>query len=47
MASENSLWGTEHIRSELLKLGVVVGSRSIRRYRRQLHFAYGLILRKR
>ena len=47
MASENSLWGTERIRGELLKLGIVVNSRPIRRYRRQLQFAYGLILRKR
>jgi len=34
MASENSLWGTERIRGELLKLGLVVSARSIRRYRR-------------
>jgi putative transposase len=34
MASENPLWGTERIRGELLKLGIVVNSRSIRRYRR-------------
>jgi putative transposase len=32
MASENPLWGTERIRGELLKLGIVVSSRSIRRY---------------
>ena len=35
MAIENPLWGTERIRGELLKLGVVVSSRSIRRYRRR------------
>ncbi len=34
MASENRLWGTERIRGELLKLGLVVSARSIRRYRR-------------
>jgi Integrase core domain len=34
MASENPLWATERIRGELLKLGIVVSSRSIRRYRR-------------
>ena len=31
MASENPLWGIERIRGELLKLGIVVSSRSIRR----------------
>jgi transposase InsO family protein len=35
MANENPLWGTERIRGELLKLGIVVSSRSIRRYRRR------------
>jgi hypothetical protein len=35
MASQNPLWGTEQIRGELLKLGIVVSSRSIRRYRRR------------
>jgi transposase InsO family protein len=35
MASQNPLWGTERIRGELLKLGIVVSSRSIRRYRRR------------
>ena len=35
MASANPLWGTERIRGELLKLGIVVSSRSIRRYRRR------------
>ncbi len=34
MASENLLWGSERILGELLKLGIVVSSRSIRRYRR-------------
>ncbi len=33
MSRENRLWGTERIRGELLKLGIVVSSRSIRRYR--------------
>jgi transposase InsO family protein len=35
MARENPLWGAERIRGELLKLGIVVSSRSIRRYRRR------------
>jgi transposase InsO family protein len=34
IAAENPLWGTERIRGELLKLGLVVSARSIRRYRR-------------
>src|SRR6266851_1948341 len=34
MANENRLWGTERIRGELLKLGIVISSRSLRRYRR-------------
>jgi hypothetical protein len=29
----NRLWGTERIRGELLKLGIIVSKRSIRRYR--------------
>src|SRR5216683_4127963 len=33
MSGDNRLWGTERIRGELLKLGIVVSSRSIRRYR--------------
>src|ERR671928_107763 len=33
MSRENRLWGTERIRGELLKLGMVVSNRSIRRYR--------------
>jgi transposase InsO family protein len=33
ISRENRLWGTERIRSELLKLGIVVSNRSIRRYR--------------
>jgi putative transposase len=33
VSRENRLWGTERIRGELLKLGIVVSSRSIRRYR--------------
>jgi putative transposase len=35
MAVENPHWGTERIRGELLKLGIVVSARSIRRYRRR------------
>ena len=33
MSRDNPLWGTERIRGELLKLGIAVSSRSIRRYR--------------
>ena len=33
MSRENPTWGSERIRGELLKLGVVVSNRSIRRYR--------------
>ncbi|MHB8508458.1 MAG: transposase [Candidatus Dormibacteria bacterium] len=33
MSHDNRLWGTERIRGELLKLGIVVSKRSIRRYR--------------
>jgi hypothetical protein len=33
MSRDNSLWGTERIRGELLKLGIVVSKRSIRSYR--------------
>jgi transposase InsO family protein len=33
MSRENRLWGTERIRGELLKMGIVVSNRSIRRYR--------------
>ncbi len=33
LSQENRLWGTERIRGELLKLGIVVSNRSIRRYR--------------
>jgi transposase InsO family protein len=33
MSRENRLWGTERIPGELLKLGLVVSHRSIRRYR--------------
>jgi hypothetical protein len=33
MSRDNRLWGTERIRGELLKLGVMVSNRSIRRYR--------------
>src|SRR5712691_12554894 len=35
MAGENPLWGTERIRGELLKRGLVASARSIRRYRRR------------
>jgi transposase InsO family protein len=37
MARQNPLWGTERIRGELLKLGIIVSARSIRRYRRRRH----------
>jgi hypothetical protein len=33
MSRDNQLWGTERVRGELLKLGIVVSNRSIRRYR--------------
>jgi hypothetical protein len=33
MSTENPLWGSERIRGELLKLGIVVSNRSIRRCR--------------
>ncbi len=33
LSQENRLWGTERIRSELLKLGIAVGNGSIWRYR--------------
>jgi transposase InsO family protein len=33
MSRDNRLWGTERIRGELLKLGIVLSKRSIRRYR--------------
>jgi len=33
MSRDNVLWGTERIRGELRKLGIVVSNRSIRRYR--------------
>jgi hypothetical protein len=33
ISKENPRWGTERIRGELLKLGLVVSNRSIRRYR--------------
>ena len=32
MSKENPLWGTERTRGEVLKLGIVVSNRSIRRY---------------
>src|SRR5207248_1597572 len=35
MAQENPCWGSERIRGELLKLGLVVSKRSIQRYRRR------------
>jgi hypothetical protein len=37
MSRENPLWGSERIRGELLKLGLVVSNRSLRRYRRRGH----------
>ncbi|HEY3080019.1 MAG TPA: integrase [Chloroflexota bacterium] len=37
MARDNPLWGAERIRGELLKLGIAVSNRSIRRYRRRPH----------
>jgi len=33
LSRENLLWGSERIRGELLKLGIAVSNRSIRRYR--------------
>ena len=33
VSEENPLWGSERIRGELLKLGIIVSNRSIRRYR--------------
>lgn len=33
MSRGNPLWGAERIRGELLKLGIVVSNRSIRRHR--------------
>ena len=33
LSQENPLWGTERIRGELLKLGIAVSNRTIRRYR--------------
>jgi transposase InsO family protein len=33
MSQENPIWGAERIRGELLKLGIVVSNRSVRRYR--------------
>ena len=35
MATKNPHWGTERIRGQLLKLGIAVSARSIRRYRRR------------
>jgi transposase InsO family protein len=35
MACDNPRWGSERIRGELLKLGLVVSKRSIQRYRRR------------
>src|SRR5918997_3801442 len=35
MARENPAWGSERIRGELLKLGIVVSKRSIQRYRQR------------
>jgi hypothetical protein len=35
IAAQNPHWGTERIRGELLKLGIAVSARSIRRYRRR------------
>ena len=35
MSRENPLWGSERIRGELLKLGIVASNRSVRRYRRR------------
>ena len=37
MSRENPLWGSERIRGELLKLGLEISNRSIRRYRWRGH----------
>ena len=37
MARDNTLWGTERIRGELLKLGIRVSKRTIQKHLRQLH----------
>lgn len=38
ISKENPLWGSERIRGELLKLGIAISNRSIRRYRwRRVH----------
>jgi putative transposase len=34
MARDNPLWGAERLRGELLKLGLAISNRSVRRYRR-------------
>ena len=36
MAKENKLWGAEHIRGELLKLGIHVSKRTIQKYMRNV-----------
>jgi transposase InsO family protein len=41
VSRENPLWGSERIRGELLKLGIVVSNRSIRRYRWRPHTPVG------
>jgi hypothetical protein len=36
MAANNRLWGAEHIRGELLKLGIRVSKRTIQKYMKQI-----------
>jgi hypothetical protein len=44
MAVNNRLWGAKRIRGELLKLGIAVNKRTMRRYMHQARRAYREIL---